>query len=42
MDEAQAVNKIEADLTQEKIDFINDAHAKKSGLLEKGCIRKQK
>ena len=28
MDEALEVNKIEANLPQEKIDFINDAHAK--------------
>ena len=29
MDESWAVHKIEANLTQEKIDFINNAHAKK-------------
>ena len=29
MDEAWAVHKIEANLTQEKIDFINNTHAKK-------------
>ena len=29
MDEARAVNKIEANLPQEKIDFINHAQAKK-------------
>ena len=28
MDEARAVNKIEVNLPQEKIDFINDAHQK--------------
>ena len=28
MDEAQAINKIVVDLTQEKIDFINHVHAK--------------
>ena len=28
MDEVRAMNKIEAKLTQEKIDFINDVHQK--------------
>ena len=28
MEEARAVNRIEANLPQEKIDFINDVHAK--------------
>ena len=28
MDEARAINKIEVNLPQEKIDFINDAHQK--------------
>ena len=28
MDEARAVNRIEVNLTQEKIDFINDANQK--------------
>ena len=28
MNEARAVNKIEVNLPQEKIDFINDAHQK--------------
>ena len=28
MDEARTVNKIEVNLPQEKIDFINDAHQK--------------
>ena len=28
MDEARAINKIEADLLQEKIDFINNTHQK--------------
>ena len=28
MDEAQAINKIEANLPREKINFINDAQAK--------------
>ena len=28
MDEGRAVNKIEANLPEEKIDFINDAHVK--------------
>ena len=28
MDEVRAMNKIEANLSQDKIDFINDAHQK--------------
>ena len=28
MDEARAINKIEVNLRQEKIDFINDSHQK--------------
>ena len=28
MDEARAANRIQVNLTQEKIDFINDAHQK--------------
>ena len=28
MDEARAINKIEVNLSQEKIDFINDVHQK--------------
>ena len=28
MEEARAVNRIETNLPQEKIDFINDVHAK--------------
>ena len=28
MDDARAVNKIEVNLLQEKVDFINDAHQK--------------
>ena len=28
MDEAPAINKIEVNLSQEKIDFINDVHQK--------------
>ena len=28
MDEARVINKIEANLSQEKIDFINDTHLK--------------
>ena len=30
MDEAQAINKINVNLPQEKIDFINHTHAKES------------
>ena len=39
MDEAQAVNIIVVDFPQEKINFINEAHQKRSRILEEGCVR---
>ena len=38
MDEARAVNRIEANLPQEKIDFINDAHAKEVDYWKKAAL----
>ena len=38
MDEARAVNRIEASLPQEKIDFINDAHAKEVDYWKKAAL----
>ena len=34
MDEAQEENKVAVNLPQEKIDFINQAHAKRNRILE--------
>ena len=39
MDEARAVNKIEANLSQEKIDLINDAHAKEVDYWKMAALR---
>ena len=39
MDEARTVNEIEANLTQDKIDFINDANQKELQYWIKHCIR---
>ena len=38
MDEAQAINKINVNLPQEKIDFINHTHAKESEYQKKVAL----
>ena len=38
MDVAQAVNKIAANLPQEKIDFINEAHSREVEYLKKFAL----
>ena len=39
MDEVRAMNKIEANLSKEKIDFINDAHKKESQYWKKIALK---